>query len=77
MPHLENFLAACQGKAKATCDILEGHRSTTLAHLGNLSSRLGRPLKFDPATESIPTDPEANALLGRKGRGAFVIPESI
>ena len=76
-PHLENFVQACMGKAKPNCDILEGHHSTILAHLGNLSSRLGRPLKFSPGDESIPGDGEASALLGRQGRGGFVIPDKV
>lgn len=75
IPHLENFIAACKGNARANCNITEGHRSTMLAHLGNLSGRLGRPLKFDPANETIPGDTEAASFLGRKGRGNFVIPD--
>ncbi|MFM7114456.1 MAG: Gfo/Idh/MocA family protein [Planctomycetota bacterium] len=74
-PHVENFLAACRGEAKPNCDILEGHRSTTLAHLGNLACRLGRPIKFEAATETVAGDAEAGALLSRKGRGAFLIPD--
>ena len=74
-PHVENFLAACRGEGKLNCDILEGHRSTTLAHLGNLACRLGRPLKFDPSTERIVGDEEADRLLARKGRGHFTIPD--
>jgi hypothetical protein len=76
-PHIENFIDACQGRGKPACEILEGHRSTTLAHLGNLACRLGRPLRYDGTTESVAGDPEANSLLGRKGRGSFVIPEKI
>ena len=74
-PHVENFLAACRGEGKLNCDILEGHRSTTLAHLGNLACRLGRPLKFDPSAERIVGDEEADRLLARKGRGHFTIPD--
>lgn len=74
-PHVENFLAACRGEGKLNCDILEGHRSTTLAHLGNLACRLGRPLKFDPSAERIVGDDEADRLLARKGRGHFTIPD--
>ena len=76
-PHIENFIAACQGRGKPACEILEGHRSTTLAHLGNLACRLGRPLRYDGSTESVVGDPEANGLLGRKGRGSFVIPDKL
>ena len=74
-PHVENFLAACRDEGKLNCDILEGHRSTSLAHLGNLACRLGRPLKFDPSAERIVGDEEADRLLARKGRGHFTIPD--
>jgi predicted dehydrogenase len=77
MPHLENFLACIKSGVKPQCDIEEGHHSTTLAHLGNLSYRVGRPLKFDAKTHTITGDSEATALLKRKGRGAFVIPDEV
>ena len=76
-PHLDNFLSCIKSGERPNCDIEEGHRSTLLAHLGNLAYRVGRPLTFDSATESIPDDAEANALLKRKGRKPFEIPESI
>ena len=45
-----------------------GHVSTTLVHLGNLAMRIGRSLNFDPRTERIIGDEQANALLSRKCR---------
>lgn len=74
-PHLENFLACIKSGDRPNCDIEDGHRSTTLAHLGNISYRVGRPLTFDGKTESIPGDDKANALLKRVGRKGFEIPE--
>ena len=62
---------------KLNCDIEEGYRSTLLAHLGNLSYRVGRPLKFDATTQSIVNDDVANSLLKRLGRKEFKIPEVI
>lgn len=74
-PHVENFLAAVQKQIPLNCDIEEGYRSTLLAHLGNLSFRVGRPLRFDSATQSLTGDPQANELLKRTGRKEFSIPE--
>ena len=51
--------ASAIGKRPAA-DIEEGHRSTRLCHLGNIAYRLGRTLKFDATTETIPGDAEAN-----------------
>jgi predicted dehydrogenase len=77
VPHAENFLASIKGTSKLNCDIEEGHRSTLLAHLGNISYRVGRPLKFDVKAESIIGDTEAAQMLKRKGRKGFEIPEQV
>jgi hypothetical protein len=74
VPHVRNFLDAIRAGTPLACDIEEGYRSTLLAHLGNLSYRVDRPLRFDAATQSIVDDAEAVALTTRMGRGAFVIP---
>lgn len=76
-PHVENFLAAVQKQTPLNCDIEEGYRSTLLAHLGNLSFRVGRPLRFDSATQALVGDPQANELLKRLGRKEFSIPEQV
>lgn len=75
VPHVRNFLDAIRTGAPLACDIEEGYRSTLLAHLGNLSYRVGRPLRFDAATQSIVDDAEASDLTRRPGRKAFVIPD--
>ena len=74
-PHFQNFLNAIKTGEKLNCDIEEGYKSTLLAHLGNLSYRVGRPLTFDAGSQSIPNDEQANALLKRPGRKEFQIPE--
>lgn len=77
VPHLENFVACARDGKRPNCDIEDGHRSTTLAHLGNISYRVGRPLKFDATKEAIVGDDEANGLLKRPGRKGFEIPEKV
>ena len=57
--------------------IEEGHISSTLVHLANLSYRLGRAIKFDPATERILHDEEAGAMLTREYRSPFVVPAKV
>ncbi len=39
------------------------HRVATIYHLANVAFRCGRPLKFDPVTEQIVGDEEANRLV--------------
>ncbi len=46
-----------------------GHRTITIAHIGNISMLLGgRRLSWDPANERFLGDEEANAMLNRKQR---------
>ena len=66
--HVENFVAAIRGKAQLTADIDKGHHTATLCHLGNISTRLGRSLTFDPTAETIVGDEEANRLVTRDYR---------
>jgi predicted dehydrogenase len=77
VPHLENWLSCIKSGKRPACDIEDGHRSTLLAHLGNISYRVGRPLKFDGKTETFVGDDKADALLKREGRKGFEIPEKV
>ncbi len=67
--HVKNFCDAIRGDAaKVNADALTGHLSTSLCHLGNIATRLGRSLAFDPDSESVINDAEANSLIGREYR---------
>ena len=50
-----------------------GHRTISIAHIGNIAMMLGRKLRWDPATETFPEDSEANAMLTRKQREPWTI----
>ena len=77
--HFGNFIKAVKSRKTEdlNAEVTEGHLSSALCHLGNISYRLGRALKFDPKTETFGDDSEANALLTREYRAPFVMPESI
>ncbi len=77
--HVADFLDAIKTGRPPNAGIETGHLSTTLVHLGNLALRLGRSLRFDPRTEQIPGDEQANALLSRKYRagGHWAIPRGV
>lgn len=66
--HVRNFCDAIRTGAKLNADALTGHLSSSLCHLGNTAARLGRSLVFDPQTEQIVGDDEANQLVGRTYR---------
>lgn len=73
--HVKNFCDAIRGQGKLTADALTGHLSTSLCHLGNIATRLGRSLDFDPKTEQIVNDDEANALVKREYREHWARPQ--
>lgn len=58
-------------------DIEEGHYSSALCHLGNISYRLGQTLEFDPETEQFKGNAEANAMLTREYRSPFAVPTTV
>jgi predicted dehydrogenase len=76
-PHLRNFLDCLRSGKRPNADIEEGHKSTRLCHLGNVAFRVGRTLRFDASTETIPGDDEANRLLSRTYRKPFVMPDRV
>ena len=59
-----------------TCDILEGHLSSTLPHLANIAYRVGHSLVFDGKTETFKDDKKADGYLSREYRKGFEIPKS-
>ncbi len=75
----ENFIKAVRSRKREdlNADIEEGHLSSSLMHLANIAYRLGRSIDFDPAKEQIVKDAEANAMLRRKYREPFVVPEKV
>jgi predicted dehydrogenase len=66
--HAMNLCDALRNGTSLNADALTGHLSTSLCHLGNIATRLGRSFKFDPQQESIVGDDEANLLIRREYR---------
>jgi hypothetical protein len=79
VPHIRNFIHALRSgnKDDLTCDIEAGYTSNALPHLANISHRLGRSLRFDGCKEKFVDDKEANAMLTRKYRKPYVVPERV
>ncbi len=67
-PHIANFIDCVRSRAKPTADIEEGHRSAVMCHLGNIATRLGRAVKWDPEKEEIVGDAAASKWLGKPYR---------
>jgi predicted dehydrogenase len=72
--HLQNFLDAVRGDKKPNADALTAHLSCALVHLGEVAYRTERVLHFDPKTETVKGDKEADALLTKEYRKPWEMP---
>ena len=77
--HFINFLDAIKSGKDETlhCDINEGHYSSAVPFLANISYRLGRELKFMGDYEKFANDPEADIMLSRRYRSPYVVPSEV
>ena len=66
--HMKNFFDCVRSRQQPICDVEIGHRSVTVCHLGVIAMRLGRALKWNPATEQFVGDTAANGWLAREQR---------
>ncbi len=69
--HHNNFFDCIRSRKRCICDVEIGHRSATVCHLGNISIRLGRSIKWDPEKEQIIGDEAANRMVGRPMRAPW------
>lgn len=77
-PHHRDFLDCIRSGRRPNADIEIGHLSTSLAHLGNIATRVGRVLHFEPKTEQFAGDEEASRLLRRTYReGHWAVPKGV
>lgn len=72
--HMRDLLAAIEKRSKPVADIEQGHISTASCILANISQKLGRSLRWDPATHRVIGDNEANRLLARPYRAPWKHP---
>jgi len=66
--HRRNFLDCVRSRQEPITPIEIGHRSITVAHLGNIAMRLGRRIRWDPEHEQIRGDAEAARMLAKPMR---------
>ncbi len=77
--HFNNFIECVRSRRwqDLKADILEGHLSSSLCHLGNIACRLKRSLKFNPHAETFIDDREADSYLSKTYRSPYTLPESV
>lgn len=76
--HFQNWFDAIRARDMSIQNgpVQTGHLSSSLAHLGNISYRLGRQLQFDPVAERFigEGENEANGMLSRDYRAPYLLP---
>ena len=79
--HFQNWFDAIRARDMSIQNgpVQSCHLASALAHLGNISYRLGRQLRFDSVAERFigEGENEANAMLTRDYRAPYVLPENI
>jgi myo-inositol 2-dehydrogenase / D-chiro-inositol 1-dehydrogenase len=71
--HMGNFFEAWMHGKHPISDVVSQHRSVSACHLGNISIRLGRKLRWDAEKEEFIGDSEANSMLKREQREPYQI----
>ena len=69
--HHANWFRCIKTRERPICDVEIGHRSATVCHLGNIAIRSGRRLVWDPRSEQITNDTDANRWLSRPMRAPW------
>jgi predicted dehydrogenase len=77
--HYANFLDAVRNgdRYDLHCDIREGHYSSALPLMANISFRLNRGLNIMGEYEKFANDSEADTLLTRPSRPPYVVPDQV
>jgi predicted dehydrogenase len=68
-----NFLDCVKTRGRTYAPAEVGHRTITIAHIGNIAMLLGRKLRWDPVKEEFEGDAEANARLTREQRSPWTM----
>jgi predicted dehydrogenase len=69
--HMENFFACMKDRSDPISDVYTHHTAMTTCHLANISIRLGRKINWNPKTEQVVGDDEANQWQTREQRKGF------
>jgi predicted dehydrogenase len=70
---IRNFLDSIKSRQNPFCNLEEGHRSTSFAHLANISLKLNQRLEWDPSNEKFINNNKANELLSYNYRKPWTL----
>ncbi len=71
--HHRNFLDCVHTRRQPIAPAEVAHRSNTACHVSNICLRLGRKVRWNPATETFVKDAEANRMIARAMRSPWQI----
>ena len=66
--HVRNFLDCVKSRKLTRANALAAAQAHVAAHAAYIMATLGRPLKFDPKTDTFLGDAEANKMCSRAWR---------
>ncbi len=73
--HVGNMLQCVKTRQLPNADIAIGAEVAKLSHIANISSRVGRALNWDEATNTFGNDAEANAFIKAYYRAPWELPK--
>lgn len=71
--HMQNFMDCVKSRDLPISDVYTHHRAMTTCHLSNIAMRLGRTINWDPKTEQVVGDEDANQWQSREQRKGYEI----
>lgn len=71
--HHSDFFQCVRTRQRPITDVEIGHRTASVCHLSNIARWLERPVRWDPATETIPGDAVASRHLDRPRRAPYAL----
>ena len=71
--HRGDFLSCVRSRKRPICDVEIGCSSVTICLLGEIVTRLNRPLKWDPKQWRFVNDREAQGLVRRQMRSPWIL----
>lgn len=72
--HRRNFIECIGSREEPICSASVGHHTGVICGVSAIAQRLGRALQWDPETEQIVGDPEAQAMQDRPRRPGYEMP---
>ena len=71
--HFRNFFESVVARQEPISDVFSHHRALSTCHLAGIAARLNRRIKWDPKSEQIIDDEQAQSFVSRQRRKGFEI----